>query len=156
MSGSRGSRGLRGLAVAAVAGAIAAGGLAAGGGGGGPATAGAVEGTFTVTMGDRPRPPRGVRKVIVPNVVGLDHQLAQDTMQARGLWRLTEQDATGEERMLLWDRNWTVVDQWPLPGARVNRDQTVVLSSVKDDELGLPGNPLDWPTAPRTPSRRAG
>ena len=152
MSGSPGSGGLRAAAVAAVVGAVAAVGLAAGGGAG-PATAGAAEGTFTVTMGDRPSPPRGVRKLIVPNVVGLDHQLAQDTMQARGFWRLTEQDATGEDRMLLWDRNWTVVDQWPLPGARVHRDQTVVLSSVKDEELGLPGNPLDWPTAPRPLSR---
>jgi len=85
----------------------------------------------------------------VPNVVGLDHQLAQDTMQAAGLYNLAEEDATGQGRMLLWDRNWTVVEQWPLPGARVNRDQTVMLSSVKDDELGAPGNPLDWPAVPR-------
>ena len=151
MSGSRGSRGLRAVAVAAVAGAVAAAGLAAGGGGGGPAPAAAVEGTFTVTLGkDRPKPPRGTRrKVVVPNVVGLDHQLAQDTMQAAGLLRLTEQDATGEDRLLLWDRNWTVVSQWPLPGARVARSQVVVLSSVKDDELGLPGNPPDWPVVVR-------
>jgi hypothetical protein len=138
-----------------VAGAVVAGvasvALLGGGGTGGTSTAAAVEGTWTVTMGDGPRPPRIVpRKVIVPNVVGLDHQLAQDTMQARGLWRLSEQDATGQGRLLLWDRNWTVVEQWPLPGARVNRDQTVVLSSVKDDEIGLPGNPLDWPAVART------
>ncbi len=151
MSGPRGTWGLRADAVAAVAGAIAAVGLAAGGGGGGPAPAAAVEGTFTVTIGnDRPSPPRGTRrKVVVPNVVGLDHQLAQDTMQAAGLLRLTEQDATGDDRLLLWDRNWTVVDQWPLPGARVARSQVVMLNSVKDDELGLPGNPPDWPVAAR-------
>jgi hypothetical protein len=151
-----GSRGLRAGVAAAVAGGVAALALAAGGGAGGTPTAAAVEGTWTVTMGDAPKPPRGARrKVIVPNVVGLDHQLAQDTMQAAGLLRLTEQDATGEDRLLLWDRNWTVVDQWPLPGARVARSQVVVLMSVKDEELGLAGNPLDWPTIPRTLSRRA-
>jgi hypothetical protein len=151
MSGTAGSRGLRAAAVAAVAGAVAAVGLAAGGGGGGPAPAAAVEGTSTVTLGkDRPKPPRGTRReVVVPDVVGLDHQLAQDTMQAAGLLRLTEQDASGEDRLLLWDRNWTVVEQWPLPGARVSRSQVVMLSSVKDDELGLPGNPPGWPTVAR-------
>jgi hypothetical protein len=153
MSRSGGSRGLRAAAAAAVAAGVGAVALLGGGGAATTGTAAAVEGTFTVTIGpSRPRPPRPVpRRVIVPDVVGLDHQLAQDTMQARGLRRLTERDATGQGRLLLWDRNWTVVEQWPLPGARVTRNQTVVLMSVKDDELGLPGNPPDWPAAPRTP-----
>jgi hypothetical protein len=125
--------------------------LLGGGGAATTSTAAAVEGSFTVTLGPKPKPPPAPRrKVTVPNVVGLDHQLAQDTMQAAGFWRLAEQDATGRGRLLLWDRNWTVVEQWPLPGARAFKDQTVVLSSVKDDEVGLPGNPLDWPTAART------
>lgn len=70
----------------------------------------------------------------VPDVVGLDHQLAQDTMQAAGLYNLAEEDATGQGRMLLFDRNWTVVTQEPAAGTMVNEDQTIILSSKKDDE----------------------
>jgi hypothetical protein len=70
----------------------------------------------------------------VPNVVGMDHQLAQDTMQASGLYYLDEEDATGEGRMLLFDRNWTVVEQRPAAGTMVGADQRILLRSKKDDE----------------------
>lgn len=74
----------------------------------------------------------------VPDVEGVDHQLAQDTMQAPGLYNLTEEDASGEDRSLLWDRNWTVVTQSPKPGERVSADTTIILRSVKDEEpVGL-------------------
>jgi hypothetical protein len=72
--------------------------------------------------------------ISVPNVVGLDHQLAQDTMQSIGLYDLSEEDATGAGRMLLWDRNWTVVSQDPPPGTMVSPDHTITLRSKKDDE----------------------
>jgi beta-lactam-binding protein with PASTA domain len=77
-------------------------------------------------------PPGGV--ITVPDVVGLDHQLAQDTMQAAGLYNLAEEDATGQGRALLWDRNWVVVAQSPPAGARVNADTTIILRSKKDGE----------------------
>lgn len=70
----------------------------------------------------------------VPNVVGKDHQLAQDTMQAEGLYNLSEEDATGQGRLLLWDRNWTVVSQEPPAGTLVSEDHTIILRSKKDDE----------------------
>lgn len=70
----------------------------------------------------------------VPDVVGEDHQLAQDTMQAAGLYNLSEEDATGQDRMLLYDRNWTVVSQDPPAGTLVSEDQTITLRSRKDDE----------------------
>ena len=73
-------------------------------------------------------------KIRVPNVVGLDHQLAQDTMQGVGLYNLSEEDATGAGRMLIWDRNWTVVSQSPAAGTMVSENQTVVLRSKRDDE----------------------
>jgi ABC-type glycerol-3-phosphate transport system substrate-binding protein len=72
--------------------------------------------------------------VEVPDVVGLDHQLAQDTMQASGLYNLAEEDATGQGRLLLWDRNWTVVSQDPPAGTVVTEDRTIILRSKKDDE----------------------
>lgn len=70
----------------------------------------------------------------VPDVVGEDHQLAQDTMQAAGLYSLDEEDATGQGRMLLYDRNWTVVSQSPAAGTRVTEDRTITLRSKKDGE----------------------
>jgi hypothetical protein len=73
-------------------------------------------------------------QIVVPEVVGLDHQLAQDTMQAAGLYALAEEDATGQGRLLLWDRNWTVVSQDPPAGTSVSADQTITLHANKDDE----------------------
>lgn len=70
----------------------------------------------------------------VPDVVGMDHQLAQDTMQSVGLYMLMEEDATGQGRMLLWDRNWVVVDQSPPAGSTVSEDTTITLFSKKDGE----------------------
>lgn len=72
--------------------------------------------------------------ITVPNVVGKDHQLAQDTMQAAGLYNLAEEDATGQGRMLIVDRNWTVVSQSPSAGSKVSEDTTIVLRSKKDGE----------------------
>jgi hypothetical protein len=91
----------------------------------------------TVNVEDRLRtaePEPAPAKIRVPNVVGIDHQLAQDTMQAAGLYNLAEEDATGQGRMLLWDRNWTVVSQDPPAGDMVSPDTTIVLRSKKDDE----------------------
>jgi hypothetical protein len=81
-----------------------------------------------------PPAPAAQGSIEVPNVVGMDHQLAQDTMQAAGLYNLSEEDATGQDRLLIWDRNWTVVSQSPSPGSKVGEDQTIVLRSKKDDE----------------------
>ncbi len=72
--------------------------------------------------------------IIVPDVTGGDHQLAQDTMQAAGLYNLSEEDATGNGRLLLYDRNWTVVRQKPKAGGCVSEDTTIILYSKKDDE----------------------
>jgi len=76
----------------------------------------------------------GSAEIRVPNVVGKDHQLAQDTMQAAGLYILAEEDATGQGRALLFDRNWTVVSQSPKAGTKVNEDQTITLRAKKDGE----------------------
>jgi hypothetical protein len=70
-------------------------------------------------------------KITVPNEVGKNHQAAQDDMQAHGLYNLAEEDATGQGRMLILDRNWKVVSQSPSPGERVNEDTTITLRSKK-------------------------
>jgi hypothetical protein len=73
-------------------------------------------------------------KIEVPDVQGKDHQLAQDTMQAAGLYNLAEEDATGQGRMLIIDRNWTVVEQIPPAGTMVDPDEKITLRSKKDGE----------------------
>jgi len=55
-------------------------------------------------------------------------------MQAGGLYNLAEEDATGQGRALLIDRNWTVVSQSPKAGTQVDEDQTITLRSTKDHE----------------------
>jgi hypothetical protein len=72
--------------------------------------------------------------ITVPNVVGQDHQLAQDTMQSAGLYLLDERDCTGQDRLLLWDRNWVVVEQDPPAGSQASEDTVVTLCSKKRGE----------------------
>jgi hypothetical protein len=71
---------------------------------------------------------------VVPDLVGQDHQLAQDTLQAEGFYFIDERDCSGQDRLLLWDRNWTVVEQDPPGGTEASIDDTVTLCSVKDGE----------------------
>ncbi|MFC6159485.1 PASTA domain-containing protein [Kribbella jiaozuonensis] len=71
---------------------------------------------------------------VVPNVVGLNHQLAQDTMQAAGFYFLTEEDATGQGRLLINDRNWVVVSQQPAGGTHATPDTKIILRSKKIGE----------------------
>jgi hypothetical protein len=88
----------------------------------------------------RPRPAAapaqdlGGDVALVPNRVGQDHQLAQDTLQAAGFYLIDETDCSGQDRLLLWDRNWTVVEQEPPGGTEASVDDTITLCSVKDGE----------------------
>jgi len=70
----------------------------------------------------------------VPNVVGQDHQFAQDTLQAAGFYGLTEEDASGRARLLVLDRNWKVCSQSPPGGTKASTDAVIILKSVKDEE----------------------
>jgi hypothetical protein len=83
----------------------------------------------------KPKPkPAAANRISVPDVVGMTHQYAQDEMQAAGLYNLDERDATGQDRVLLWDRNWVVVSQDPAPGTQVDENATITLSSKKEGE----------------------
>ena len=55
-------------------------------------------------------------------------------MQAAGLYALDEKDCTGAGRLLLWDRNWVVVEQDPPPGTQAGPDVTITLCSKKYGE----------------------
>lgn len=108
------------------------------GGTGAAGTQPTVTATVTVTATQSSAEPSAVRPSVqvgvVPNVVGLNHQLAQDTMQAAGFYYLTEQDATGQGRLLINDRNWVVVSQQPAGGTRAAPDTKIILRSKKIGE----------------------
>ena len=55
-------------------------------------------------------------------------------MQAAGFYNLTEEDATGQGRLLINDRNWVVVSQQPGGGTRAAADTTIILRSKKIGE----------------------
>lgn len=69
--------------------------------------------------------------ITVPDVSGMNHQDAQDTMQAAGLYNLREVDGTGKGRMLVMDRNWVQTGQDPAPGKKVAADAVITLTAVK-------------------------
>lgn len=71
---------------------------------------------------------------LVPDVVGKNHQEAQDLLQAAGFYNLGEEDATGQGRKLLLDRNWVVVDQTPKGGTVLDTKERITLRSKKYDD----------------------
>ncbi|WP_308403120.1 PASTA domain-containing protein [Streptomyces sp. Tu102] len=80
----------------------------------------------------------------LPNLVGQDLQAAQDAAQAAGFYVLDDQDASGQNRLPVFDRNRTVCSQQPAAGTHPT-DTAVTLYAVKDDETCLTA--LDGPAA---------
>jgi hypothetical protein len=74
------------------------------------------------------------KRVKVPDVSGMNHQAAQDTMQKAGLYNLREVDGTGQGRMLVIDRNWVQTGQDPAAGTEVPADAVITLTAVKYDD----------------------
>lgn len=91
----------------------------------------AQESTPEAPAETEPAPKPKPRKITVPNVVGMNHQKAQDTMQAKGLYTLQEEDCEGLDRFLVLDSNWVVVRQTPKAGTRVSKDRPITLCSRK-------------------------
>jgi beta-lactam-binding protein with PASTA domain len=73
-------------------------------------------------------------RVVVPDVSGMNHQQAQDAMQAAGLYNLREVDGKGLGRLLVIDKNWVQTGQSPAAGATVDPDTVVTLTAVKYDD----------------------
>jgi hypothetical protein len=70
---------------------------------------------------------------VMPDVVCMNLQAAQDRIQENGVFFSKSVDATGEGRRQVWDRNWIVVDQTPAPGASIGEGEAV-LAVVKEEE----------------------
>lgn len=90
--------------------------------------------TETVTSAVPPAAKAPAKTCTVPNVVGMVHQTAQDTMQAAGLYFLREEDATGQGRILALDRNWTTTAQSVAAGQEVDCTTPITLSAKKIGE----------------------
>ena len=72
---------------------------------------------------------------VMPDVVCMDLQEAQDTIQAQTeLFFSDSRDATGQDRMQLVDRNWLVVGQTPAAGTPIDDDTVPMLDAVKIGE----------------------
>ncbi len=71
---------------------------------------------------------------IMPNVVCMNLQDAQDTIQSSGVFFSRSADATGAGRRQLVDSNWIVVDQTPSAGSPFGGEIEAVLSAVKIGE----------------------
>lgn len=82
------------------------------------------------------------KTVKVEDFVGMGLQEAQDAAQADGIGKLDSTDATGQGRMQLWDRNWTVCAQTPAAGETMSTDDTLTFDTVKSSE----GESCDAPT----------
>lgn len=82
---------------------------------------------------DTPAAEQEAETAALPDVVGQDLQAAQDEAQAAGFYVLDDQDASGQNRLQVLDRNWTVCRQEPAAGTHPT-DTPVVLYAVKDTE----------------------
>jgi hypothetical protein len=67
----------------------------------------------------------------VPDVVGMDLQSAQDTLQAHGFYNLGSHDVTGESSFQILDRDWRVVNQDPAAGTMAADADRVELGVVR-------------------------
>jgi len=71
---------------------------------------------------------------VMPNVVGMNLQEAQDELQSRGSYILSQDDATGRGRFQMLDSNWQVCSQDQAPGETFDLAELVNLTAVKLSE----------------------
>lgn len=73
---------------------------------------------------------------IMPSVVGMNLQDAQDLIQTTGVFFSKSSDCTGRDRMQILDRDWQVVAQTPAAGAEFGENEAV-LGVVKYGESSV-------------------
>lgn len=71
-----------------------------------------------------------VEAALMPNAIGMNLQDAQDLIQEQGVFLSLSEDATGQGRNQLLDRNWVVIGQNIEPGQPFGEGDAV-LSVVK-------------------------
>jgi beta-lactam-binding protein with PASTA domain len=78
---------------------------------------------------------------VVPNVVCMDLQLAQDKAQAARLTRTSAEDASGRRRRMVNDRDWVVVEQSPPAGTRASWGTRLVFRALAYGDPDAPPAP---------------
>lgn len=78
--------------------------------------------------------PGGTNGPVMPSVVGMVLQDAQDLLQSQGSYLMDQIDATGGGRYQFFDSNWKVCSQEPSAGAPLASSDVVKLNTVKLDE----------------------
>ena len=71
---------------------------------------------------------------VMPNVVGMGLQDAQDLLQSLDSYLMDQKDASGKGRSQLVDSNWKVCSQSPSAGTRLSILKFVTLAAVKLEE----------------------
>ncbi|KRB74072.1 hypothetical protein ASE01_18955 [Nocardioides sp. Root190] len=89
--------------------------------------------TKSAGLADDPEPAE--ETFVMPSLVGMNLQAAQDELQALGSYVLTQTDATGAERFQVLDANWKVCWQKPAAGKKVPVSRLVDLGAVKLEEF---------------------
>ena len=79
-----------------------------------------------------------VPRPVMPDVVCMDLQSAQNLIQDQGVFFSRSEDATGEGRSQIVDANWIVIEQSVMPGERFDEGD-VVLKVLKEDEAASRG-----------------
>jgi PASTA domain len=102
-----------------------------------PAAGTRTGGTTTVTL--RVRRPSDAATTsttlgVVPDVVCMNLQDAQNAMQHSGFFNLGSADGAGQGRMQILDRDWVVITQSVRAGTKPGLTTRIVLTSVKYGE----------------------
>lgn len=63
---------------------------------------------------------------LMPDVVCMNLQAAQDLIQDHGVFYSKSKDASGKGRRQIWDRNWTVVRQDPAAGQPIGEGDALL------------------------------
>ena len=94
---------------------------------------------------------------VMPDLVGMNLQEAQDQLQELGSFSLDQEDALGYDRVQILDSDWTVCRQSPEPGTTAPLEVTVTLWSAKIGEDCDPGSAPSATSVPEvSPDEEAG
>lgn len=83
--------------------------------------------------GDNPLGGNAPEDFLMPNVVCMNLQEAQDEIQDHGVFYSRSRDASGRNRSQFIDSNWIVIKQSPAPGKKIGEGDAM-LSAVKIGE----------------------
>ncbi len=75
---------------------------------------------------------------LMPSVVCMNLQEAQDEIQDHGVFLSGSEDATGQDRMQINDSNWLVVAQTPDAGVPIGEGDAVLYVVKYDDDYPTP------------------